>query len=238
MKQQIQISWIKLLKKRLTLFKNRWDLLRNPKGVILQQCQIVMCPCHPSGASEDLCLSIMFSNMVVRLVANSKVNYCRIFRVISDPQTNMSCQGLMRKYIHQNQATSSSNVNQKLLILQVAAMLGSQMKINLVLICHSIRDKKTSRKVTSQSGQKNVEVLQVLLVILSISALSKEKVQREDQMMRELLSRLPMSIKPSSKSTKFKCSQLSSIKEKKKRCTLKQSRIQFREISKSLNLKL
>ena len=40
------------------------------------------------------------------------------------------------------------------------------------------------------SGLKNEEVLQVPLVILSISALSKVKVQQEGQMMREHLSKL------------------------------------------------
>ena len=78
-------------------------------------------------------------------------------------------------------------------------------KISQGVIYHFIQGKKRSHRVTLPSGLKNVEVLQVLPVILSISALSRVKVQQEDQMMREHLSNLPMSTRPSSKLTKFKC---------------------------------
>ena len=134
--------------------------------------------------------------MAARIAANSKVNSFKIFR----KKLNHL------KLIHRNQAISSSSVNQKLLTLWEAAMSSnSWKKISQVVIYHFTQGKRRIQRVTLQSGLKNVEVLQVPLVILSTSALSKVKVQREDQMMREHSSKLPMSTRPSSKSTKFKC---------------------------------
>ena len=117
MKQQTPINWTKPHKRHLTLFKNKWDRLRNPKAAILQRFRTVMYPCHLSEASEDLYLWIMYSNMVARIVANSKVNSLKIFRKTLDPQKNIRYRGQMKKHIHLNQAISNSSVNQKLLIL-------------------------------------------------------------------------------------------------------------------------
>ena len=63
----------------------------------------------------------------------------------------------------------------------------SWKKHSQAVIYQFIQGKKKNHKVTLPSGFKNAEVLQVPLVILSISAQSLVKVLREDQMMREHL---------------------------------------------------